>query len=95
MRKLSQYLEGSAAMIGVVIAGLIAIIIGVLVWYKIDAALISAVGGMTTLPAGARAAWNTTNTTANTVWTLFPIVAIVVVAGVILAIVMGFGRQTA
>ena len=71
MRKLST--SGSAAALGAVVAGLVAIIIGVLVWFKMDAALVTATGGMTTLPSGARAAWNTTNSTANTVWTLMPI----------------------
>lgn len=95
MRKLND--SGDAVMIGAVIAGLIAIIIGVLVWYKIN----SAVFASFKMPygAGPYLAQNTTyatiNTTANTVWTLFPIVAIVVIAGVILAIVMGFGRQQA
>ena len=89
--------NGSTAMIGVVVAGLVAIIIGVLCWYKINSAVFAAFK----MPygAGAYTAQNATyasiNTTANTSWTLFPIVAIVVVAGVILAIVMGFGRQTA
>ena len=86
-------MHGSAAALGAVVAGLVAIIIGVLVWFKLDAALVTATGGMTTLPTGARAAWNTTNSTANTVWTLMPIIAIVIIAGVILAVVMGFGRS--
>jgi uncharacterized membrane protein YoaT (DUF817 family) len=89
MRKLSQVTEGSAQMVGVVIAGLVAIIIGVLVWYKINTAIYTANG---TVVGAQGAVWNNTNASANTIWTLFPIVAIVVVAGVILAVVMGFGR---
>ena len=45
--------------------------------------------------AGINTAFNATNSSMNAIWTLFPVVAIVVVAGVILAIVMGFGRQQA
>lgn len=91
MRKLSESVHGSAAAIGVVVGGLVAIIIGVLVWYKINTALYAST--TRTLPTGANASWLAVNTTANTVWTLFPIVCIVMIAGVILAIVMGFGRQ--
>lgn len=94
--KLLRNKEGSAAMIGVVIAGLVSIIVGVMIWYKINTAIFAAGPGSMT---GPRVALNTTyasvNTSANTIWTLFPIVAIVVIAGVILAIVMGFGRQQA
>ena len=95
MKKLLNETNGSAATIGTVIAGLVAIIIGVLVWYKLNRAIFDAQGAATTMTSGCRAVWNNSNTTSNTIWTLFPIVAIVVVAGVILAIVMGFGRQPA
>ena len=99
MRKLSEITQGSAAMIGVVVAGLIAIIIGLMLWYKINSALFYSYLGVGT---GAHATLNTSvlpvytavNATANSVWTLFPIAAIVVVAGVILAVVMGFGRTS-
>lgn len=91
MRSLLKNDHGSAAMIGVVVSVLVSIVIGVMVWFKIDGALAGA-QTFTTLPSGARAAWNTTNTTANTALTLMPIVAIVLVAGIILAIVTNFGR---
>jgi len=89
--------EGSAQAIGVVIAGLVAIIIGVLVWYRINGAINTAALGAhgDTGHAAIGVAFNSTNTSANTIWTLFPIVSIVIVAGVILAIVMGFGRAQA
>lgn len=84
--------EGPASMIGVVIAGLVSIIVGVLCWYKINTAIYTGNGSV----KGAQGAvWNTSNASANTIWTLFPILAIVVVAGVILAVVMGFGRNQA
>jgi hypothetical protein len=84
--------ESPASMVGVVIAGLVAIVIGVLIWYKMNTAIYTANGSV----KGAQGAvWNTSNASANTIWTLFPIVAIVVIAGVILAVVMGFGRQQA
>ena len=80
-------------MIGVVVALLVSIAVGVLIWYKLNAALIGGSGygsgaGYVTI----RALYNTTNTTANTIWTLFPIIGIVVIAGIILAIVTNFGR---
>jgi hypothetical protein len=84
--------ESPASMVGVVIAGLVAIVIGVLIWYKMNTAIYAANGSV----KGAQGAvWNTSNASANTIWTLFPIVAIVVISGVILAVVMGFGRQQA
>ena len=86
--------EGPAAMVGVVVSGLVAIIIGILIWYSTNTAIFTAAkkaGPQTAM----NATWGTVNATANTVWTLFPIIAIVVVAGIILAVVMGFGRQQA
>ncbi len=97
MKKLLKSDSGSAASIGIVIAGLVAIVVGVLVWYKINGAInVAALGDHgATGHSAIGTLFNTTNTTANTVWTLFPICAVVVVAGVILAIVMGFGRSPA
>jgi hypothetical protein len=78
------------------VAFLIATIVGLMLWYKIDAALAGATT-FTTLPTGARAAWNSTNTTANSTWTLAPIVALVLIAGIIIATIIMFagGRQGA
>jgi uncharacterized protein (UPF0333 family) len=105
MKRLLSENFGSAQMIGTVIAGLVAIIVGVMIWYRINTAMFESAGlpvrafgaGVSSTASNATraaqtAVWNSTNASANTVWTLFPIVAIVVVAGVILAIVMGFGR---
>jgi uncharacterized membrane protein len=87
-------LGGAATMMGVVIATLIAIVIGVLIWYKINTSMYTAAGSPHTAAAGS-AVWNATNSSANTIWSLFPIVCIVLIAGVVLAIVMGFGRGQA
>lgn len=97
MKKLMGNVSGSAAAIGVVIAGLVAIIVGVMVWYKLNTAIYAGFrfGTGTGDHTAANATYAAINTSANTIWTLFPIVAIVVIAGVILAIVMGFGRQQA
>lgn len=72
-----------------VMAFLVAVIIGVLIWYKIDAAMVTA--AWSGLPSGAKAVWNSTNTTANSVWTLFPIVGLVLIAGVIIGTIIIFG----
>jgi hypothetical protein len=72
-----------------VVAFLIAVIVGLMIWYKIDSSLANATT-FTALPAGARAAWNSTNTTANSTWTLAPIVGLVLIAGVIIATIMMF-----
>ena len=81
---------------GIVIATLIAIVVGVMIWYRANTALFTASGshaGHGTTWVALNASWLALNNTANTVWTLFPIVCIVLIAGVVLAIVMGFGRQ--
>lgn len=83
MRKLNE--SGYASMVGGVIAVLVSIIVGILIYYKIA-------GGITGLPAAGVTAAAQVNTTANTVFTLAPIVGIVMIAGIILAIVTNFGR---
>lgn len=96
MMKLSSDKSGSAEAIGVVIGGLIAIVVGVMIWYKLNSSLYySWLGVGTGAHDAINATWASTNTTADTIWTLFPVVSIVVVAGVILAVVMGFGRGPA
>ena len=86
MKLLKMDENGFAQAVGGVVAILISIIVGILVYYKI-------VGSMPTLPAAGVTAAAAVNSTANTVFTLMPIVAIVTIAGIILAVVMGFGRQ--
>jgi len=107
MKKLATNNEadiaGGAAMMGIVVATLIAIVVGVMIWYKLSASVFASAGipaRLTTSTTASNvsratqlAVWNSTNATANTIWTLFPIVCIVLIAGVVLAIVMGFGRQ--
>ena len=97
MRKLSESNHGTVAALLAVVAGLVAIGVGVLIWYKISSSIFYSWLGVGT---GPHTVLNSTvlplvaniNSTANTVWTLFPIIAIVIIAGVILAIVLGFGR---
>jgi hypothetical protein len=96
-RNLSSQREGSAQMIGVVIALLVSIIIGVLIWFKINQSIFTSMGyaadGAPHVGLNlTKTLFTNVNTTANTIWTLFPIVAVVVVAGIILAIVTNFGR---
>jgi hypothetical protein len=87
MKKLNDYADG--AMIGMVVALMVAIAIGVLIFYKLNQAVVTAGGTSDAIGD----IFNSTNSTALTVWTLLPIVGIVVIAGVVLAIVMGFGRS--
>jgi hypothetical protein len=86
--KLWRDQEGNAQMIGMVIALMVSIIVGVMIWYKIAGPIMGGTGSTVAI----RTLYNTTNTTASTVFTLFPIVGIVVIAGIILAIVTNFGR---
>jgi len=69
-----------------VVAFLLAVIIGLMVWYKIDTAILTNPG----LPAGGATAAASINTTANSTWTLAPIVGLVLIAGVIIATIMMF-----
>jgi|WetSurMetagenome_2_1015567.scaffolds.fasta_scaffold843271_2 hypothetical protein len=78
--------DAYAAMIGGVVAVLVTILVGILVYYKIAGSM--AVGTPTSA-AGLAAA--NVNTTASTIFTLAPIVGIVMIAGIILAIVTRFG----
>jgi len=83
-----------AQALGAVVALLVAILVGILVYYKVAASSYQAIG-LTDNTAGgkqARAAINNTNTTGGTVFTLAPIVGIVLIAGIILAIVTRFGQ---
>lgn len=86
MEKIKNNQSGYVAAVGAILAVLVTIIIGVLVYFKV----ISALGGG--LSADAVTALASVNTTANTVFTLMPIIAIVMIAGIVLAVVMGFGR---
>jgi len=95
-------IAGGAAMMGIVISTLIAIVVGVMIWYKLNMAVFGAsvrakVATDTAAFNASRAlqltTWNSSNATANTIWTLFPIVCIVLIASIVLAVVMGFGRS--
>ena len=95
IRNTQADLGGAALMMGVVVSTLIAIAIGVLIWYKINASVFSASRTPEAPQVALNATWLAVNTSANTIWSLFPIVCIVLIAGVVLAIVMGFGRGQA
>jgi len=88
MKKLLKDKHAVTAQLGGMIALLVAIIIGVLVYYSV-------VGGLgidtQTYNANATAQLNNTNSTASTVFTLLPIVAIVLIASIILFVVTRFG----
>lgn len=88
MMKFLKNNKAMAAQLGGMVALLVAIIIGVLVYFSV-------VGGLgvdtATYPAAATAQLNNTNTTAQTVFTLLPIVAIVMIASIILFVVSKFG----
>jgi len=76
-----------AAQLGGLIGLLVAIIIGVLVFWQVNGNL-----DYGSVPrARVTTQWANLNTTSTTVFTLAPIIAIVVIASIILAVVMGFG----
>lgn len=91
MKHLWKNNHAMTAQLGGMIALLVAIIIGVLVYFSV-------VGGLgintASYPAAATAQLNNTNSTAQTVFTLLPIVAIVMIAGIILFVVTKFGQSS-
>ena len=82
--------RGYAAVIGGIIAILLTILVCVMIYWKMAPA-ISDAAGTGALMVKAHSAMNNTNTTSNSIFTLAPIVCIVLIAGVILGIVMRFG----
>ena len=94
MRSLKEDKRAVAAQLGMVIALLVSILVGVLIYYKTAPQIFQSVGSsdVTTYGKLARAQLNSTNTTASTTFTLAPIIAIVLIAGIILAIVTRFGQ---
>lgn len=82
--KLVEDDHADARMVGMIVGILVVIVIGLLVFTEIS----NSIETGTTEGAVAHAS---VNTTAGTVFTLAPIVAIVLVASIILAVVTGFG----
>lgn len=83
MRKLNNN-KAWVAMVGSIVALLLTIIIGVMIYWQISSSI-------PLTNDEANASRNSTNAMANTVFGLLPIVALVAVAGVILGVVLGFG----
>ena len=75
--------RGYVKIVGALIALLLTIIVGVLVFYEVSDSIDLVGEGFD--------AKNETTDMAATVFTLLPIIALVVVAGIILAVVLGFG----
>lgn len=75
--------RGSTQVVGSLVALMLVIIIGVMIFYQVSDSI--------TLTGDAGDAKNDTLDMAATVFTLLPIVALVIVASLILAVVMGFG----
>ena len=85
MRSLLKNKSGFAAMVGGIVALLITTIIGVMIFYQISSSI-------TMSSVTANTSKNTTLSMANTVFNLFPIIALVSCAGVILGVILGFGN---
>ena len=81
-----------AAQLGAVIALLVAILVGVMVYWQLAKSTSDSLGNYNAANILGKAAFNTTNSTANTVFQLAPIIGIVAIAGIILFIVTRFGQ---
>jgi len=77
-----------AQYVGAIVAILVVIVVGLVVYYKIA-------GSINGLPAAGVTAAANVNTTANSVFTLAPITALVLIAGVIIGAILMFagGRK--
>jgi len=84
MRKLLGNKHGYARAVGGLVALLITIIVGILVYWQIS-------GGITLTTDTANTSRDNVNTTATTVFQLLPIIAIVVVGGILIGLVIAFG----
>jgi len=71
-------------MVGGLVALLITIIVGIMVYWQLQ-------GSFTLTTDSANTSRDGVNSMASTVFSLLPIIALVVVASIILAVVMGFG----
>lgn len=82
--------HGYAAVIGAIVAIMLTIMVCIMIYWKLSTPLSEALG-TGAVGVAAHKLTNNTNTTANSIFTLAPIVGIVLIAGVILGIVMRFG----
>ena len=83
MRSLLKDENGWAQYVGAVVAILVVCVVGLVVYYKIAASING-------LPAAGVTAAANVNTTANSVFTLAPITALVLIAGIVIAAIIGF-----
>jgi len=84
-RKLIENQDGvSAGIVGGLVALLITIIVGILVYWQLS-------GSITLTSDAGNTSRDGVNTMASTVFALLPIIALVVVASIILGVVVGFG----
>jgi len=84
MRKLFRNKQAYTKVVGGLVALLLTIIVGVLVFWEVN-------DSITLSSSDANTSRNETTDMASTVFALLPLVALVVVASIILAVVMGFG----
>jgi len=85
-RKFIEDTDGvSAGLVGGLVALLITIVVGILVYWQLS-------GSITLTSDAANTSRDGVNTMASTVFSLLPIIALVVVASIILGVVVGFGR---
>lgn len=78
--------KANLAMVMGLVMLLLTIVIGLLVFWEINTAI-----SIDKLPGSGSDAWNTTNDTAGTVFSLLPIVGIIMIAGIMLYYISRFG----
>jgi uncharacterized membrane protein len=71
---------------------LIGIVIGLLVFWEVNTAIPGvSIDSATDRNNNYRNVWNNTNTTSNTIFTLLPVIGIIVIAGIMLFYISRFG----
>jgi hypothetical protein len=66
---------------------LVTIVIGLLVYWEVNTSI------SVEIPGSTAAAWNSTNSTAGTIFTLLPIIGIIMIAGIMLYYISRFGGE--
>jgi NADH:ubiquinone oxidoreductase subunit 6 (subunit J) len=84
IREIKQDKKAYTRVVGGLVALLLTIIIGVLVFWEVN-------DSITLSSDTANTSRNQTTSMASTVFSLLPLIALVVVAAIILAVVLGFG----
>lgn len=84
LRKICGDTSAYAQYVGAIVAVLVVILVGIVIFYKIS-------GSLNGLPADGVVAAAGVNSSAATIFSLMPVIGLVLIAGIIIAAVTAFG----